>query len=186
MHQRQRIRDAAKDALVNQTAAEGRVFRTRVLPLRKIELPAIAVYTGREASDRDSWNTAPRKLWREMSLVIEFTVEKDPDLEIEDQLDDMLSQVERALVQTDGEHGALSGTCADCVFDDLEPEFFEVGEKIVGTYTTRWLVTYHSYMPEAEDKPLDDLVTVNVRTNLGNEVHEDNEAEDNIDGLNEE
>jgi hypothetical protein len=169
-HQRQLIREAVKAALVAQTgappayptAAGAHVYETRMVPFRKLELPAIAVYALEESVDPDSKNSAPRELSRTLQLAIEGAAEAVDN--IDDTLDSLAQQIERVMHADT----TLSGTASDSILSDTSIDIADDGKKPLGVVRLVYTVTYYSYVPEAEDNPLDDLNTVHVDYSLGN------------------
>lgn len=170
-HQRKVIRHAVRDALKGKTAAVGRVFASRVVPLRRTELPAIAVYTLEETVDPESRASAPRELERQMPVVIEGWV--TPGDNADDAMDDLAEQIERVM------HADpyLGGVVAESILESTSMEVLEDGERLMGLVMLTYAVTYQTQSPEAPSD-LDDFVTVDAIYNPGGEVHEDDVAED--------
>lgn len=97
-HERADIRNQAVTQLIaGNTGAAGRVFKTRMAPVKGAELPAIAVYTLDEDVDPESVTTSPRKLYRTVDLVIDAWAQVPADGSIDDALDDLALQVETAM-----------------------------------------------------------------------------------------
>ena len=183
-HPRKEIRDAVATLLVDaETAADDRVVKTRVIPWRRQQLPAIAVYTDSDPVDPRSKTTSPRQYDRTVELVVEIGVLHTDALSADDALDALELEVLSAL----GVDPTLGEVCDDLFLAVSEPEFFADGDKVVGTLRMQFDVTYRQFVPADEDVDLpDDFDTANVRYNLGNEVHEDDQAEDNITDIYEE
>lgn len=179
LHQRQRIREAAKAALVGKTAVGDRVHETRILPWKKIELPAIAVYTLNEEVDPESARSAPRELERTVELAIEAFVEAGDN--VDDALDALALQIERAMHADE----TLGGTASDSILSSSEMAVLKDGEKLAGTIGLTYSVRYFTYAPDAADVHLNEFATADIRHNLGNVVHPDNEAHDRLTGLDE-
>jgi hypothetical protein len=172
-HGRKEIRDAVAQLLTDaDTAAEERVFKSRSVPLGRLQLPALTVYTLEETVDPESAQTAPRDLRRNLALVIEGAVE---GATADDDMDALALEVETALHADPTFGGLATDSLLESTTLDVKPE----GEKLVGILSMVYAVVYHSSAPvEAE---ADDLDTVVVHTNLSDSVHEDDQAEDNID-----
>lgn len=160
-HQRKLIRDAVVAALTDATAAGEQVEATRVIPYRKSTLPAIAVYTLKEATDRDSANTAPRRLRRELELEIAAVVA--PSDRMDDALDALAVEIEAAM-DADRE---LGGTCADSFLESTTIEPLADGDSIMGLMTMTYVVTYQTEAV-ADASAADDFLRVGATQNLGN------------------
>jgi hypothetical protein len=86
MHQRQAIREAVVAALSGKTAAETRVYATREVPWKRLELPGISVYCLEEEKDQG-------KLKVQVAvLLVAALTEK-----VDDALDDLALEVENAM-----------------------------------------------------------------------------------------
>lgn len=162
-HQRKEIRLAVQAALVAaDTAAETRVYASRMIPFRRIDLPAIAVYTLEESSvDNDS---APRELTRTLQLVIEAAV-RATGTQIDDELDDLAEEIERAMHADE----TFGGKCGDSVLASTEMDLAEDGDRMIGILKLTYATTYYTYAPEDADVTLDDLETVETTYDLGTE-----------------
>jgi hypothetical protein len=86
MHARQAIREAVVAALVDKTAALDRVFKTREVPWRKIELPGISVYALEEEKP-----DAKRMVKLGVVAVVSLSEKVD------DALDDLALEIETAM-----------------------------------------------------------------------------------------
>jgi hypothetical protein len=184
-HQRTLIRDAAKAPVLNKTAAGTNVVTTRIVPWRAKDLPAVAIYTLRESVDKSSKETAPRELMRMPALVIEGALKMADAFvaanggNMDDALDAMALQLERAIAADD----TLAGTVGDVVLADTDVEILRDGDQLIGVIALSYDVTYHTYLPDAEDVELDDFDTADIRHSLANAVHADNQAHDLLDNL---
>ncbi len=185
IHKRQAIREAVKAQLIGvgpngydyRTAAALRVYATRVLPWKRGELPAIAVYMLEESVAPESKATAPRELTRNAQLAIEAAVKAGDN--VDDALDAIALEIERAIHSDE----TLAGTASDAVLATTELNVAEDGERLVGFVRLTYSVTYYTYAPEAADVVLDDLTTVNIRTSLGGTVAPADQAEDLLENL---
>lgn len=105
-HIRRRVRDHVVALLSTQVPADllptDRVLKSRVRNLGSDELPAILVYTAKEASRRANQDG---DLERALDLIIDLRVEGNDD--IDDALDDLASAVEIAMGQ-DAQVGGLA------------------------------------------------------------------------------
>jgi len=169
-HQRQRIREAVATRLVCKTTAGARVFETRVIPFRRLELPALAVYALSESSEDQQ--SAPRELKRTLSLIIEAAVKSGDN--VDDAMDMIALEVERAMHADE----TFGGLASDSVLASTDLEVFEEADQFVGLVKLQYEVTYYTAAPDAADVPMDDLQTISARTNLGGAQHEGDQAQD--------
>lgn len=179
-HQRQLIREKVKSLLLGNTAAETRVFESRVIPWNKLQLPAIAVYLGNEDIDPPSSTSAPRELKRTVDVRIEAAVQQtdNPD----DAMDDLLLEIESVLSPEETWGGVVSDSFLAGV---PEPEILETGGKLVGVLTVIYSATYYDYALQ-EEPSLAVFDRANIRHKLNNTVHVNNEARDTLDDINQE
>lgn len=168
-HRRQLIREAIKAALLGETDAGDRVYETRKAPVKRLDLPAIAVYTLSESVSQDSRATSPRELKREMNVAIEAVVKEGENAD--DAMDDLALQIERVM-HADPTFG---GVCGDSMLVETSMDLSELGDQPVGIVILTYAVTYYTGAPEADDVELDDLSTVTVDYAGG--------ANDIVDGL---
>lgn len=91
-HVRKQIRNAAKEALIGLGTTGERVFVSRVYPLDKAKLPGLLIFTPGEDSGRED---SPTELMRDMTLQVHGIVRISTS--IEDELDDIALEVEKAL-----------------------------------------------------------------------------------------
>jgi hypothetical protein len=183
-HPRQLIREAAKVVLVGTapaflTAAGDRVFETRIIPYRKRELPAIALYTLTEPIDQAGSNTAPRKLKRQLSLMIEAAAAVPAEGTIDDVLDELALEIEIAMHRED----TLGGLVSDLMLASTEMDVAGEGENLLGVLRLTYSVTYYTDAPDSRDSELDEFQSANIRHKLNNLVEEANEAVDELTGI---
>lgn len=177
-HPRKLIRDAAKALLLGQTVAGTRVHKTRAVPLRGGKLPALTLYTTSEAVDPSSQRTSPRELKRTVQLVIEGAVKATaPGEDIEDALDALAKEVERALHRDE----SLAGTADDSILTGTEVETAEEGEAVFGVVVLTYAVTYYAFAVDAADGPQDDFKTADIRHSLGGAQAAADQAHDVVD-----
>lgn len=176
--QRTLIRRAAVAALLNKTAAQFRVQATRMQPWRRGDLPAIALFLGKETADESL--QAPREYECHVELVIEAAIAAD------DNVDDAVDAISRQIKQAMNESRRLSGTCSDTTYTDGDPILLDEGERPTLVFQLTYDVKYfdvaveHPTVDNPEDDPLDDFVTAAVTTNLGNAVVPGNQVNDVI------
>jgi hypothetical protein len=184
-HQRTVIRAAFVAALKDTTRAEERVVSTRIWPWKEKDLPALAVYTLTESVDPASRTTAPRELERNVDVAIEGVVQLSDA--VDDELDAFAVEIERAV------DAILSATAPDQVLSDLLLQSTELaiateGEQSVGLVRLVYDVRYYTRAPEADDVPLEDLKTVDVRysdLDGGEDISPNDQASDRLDNLDE-
>jgi hypothetical protein len=141
-HPRQQIREAVTAALLNQTAAGSRVYETRVVPWKKAELPALAVYSLSEEVLDVSEGTAPRELKRVLRLAVEGAVWEGQN--VDDAVDALSSEVEAAM-HADPTFGVAS--VGDAILEGTEIEVSDEGDKLVGFVRWTYRVTYYTMAP---------------------------------------
>lgn len=96
MHARQQIREAVKAAVTGLSITGSNVFTTRMHKFEDAGLPALAIYTLQEESDRDTIGT--RKQERMLRVAVEIAVKQVSDTD--EALDDIAAEVESALETT--------------------------------------------------------------------------------------
>src|SRR5262245_29763898 len=158
-HQREIVRKAVRDALIDRTDAKRRVTTTRVIPYRKTDCPAITVYTLTE-SVSEAENTAPRELTRELDVEIVGWVSEGPQMD--DALDDLALQIETA-IHADP---TLGGAAGDMVMQSTEASVSKDGDCLLGLITLKYTATYRTMAPEADDS-LPDFLTADVLYDVG-------------------
>jgi hypothetical protein len=169
-HPRQLIRDAVTALLTGETVAETRVFKTRMVPYRRAQLPALAVYSLNEPVERG--NAAPKELERRLELAIEGALIGTDN--VDDALDDLALEIETAMHADD----TLTDTAEDSILSSTELEVVEDGDRTVGLVRLVYSVTYFTHAPETG--ALDSFTTGNVKTSLSNEVATADQPEDTI------
>lgn len=164
-----------------RTLAQDRVYRSRAKasPYRQAQLPAILVYTSEEPAKKA--NEAPRELERTAQVVIEAMVEGAPGSELDDALDAIALQIEQAMNLDE----TIGGKASDSLLASTDSDVLEEGNRIVGVIRLVYGATYFSNVPWPEDQTLEDLETVTVKTSLSNAVHPTNQAQDQLEGLEE-
>lgn len=182
MHQRNKIRTAAKELLINNTIALTRVFPTRVIPWATIELPAIAVYTLTEETRNDSSETAPRELIRDLMLVVEAAISAGSTITplLDDALDNIAKEIEDVLAAD----FTLKDTCADCFIGSTEVEIIENGDELIGVITLKFKVEYSTYYPETVSG-LDDFTTAQVKYKVSDTLPDADLAQDFLENIHE-
>lgn len=182
LHPRQKIREAAKAALVGKTAAGAKVYETRTVPFRLVDCPAISVYTPGDSVDVDrSLQSSTRTLDRTLTLEIVAAVKGGGN--VDDDLDAIALEIERAMHLD----WTLGGTCADSILTDTETDVKKDGDQFIGFVLLEYTVFYTSEAPDHSEAPdLDALESVDVRYSLKNQQAPADRANDLITGLGEE
>lgn len=175
LHQRQIIREAVKRQLLRKTVAGDRVYETRAVPLRGLELPAIAVFTLQEPVDSASKNTAPRELTRNLQLVIEANVKAGQN--VDDAIDAMALEIERAIDADE----TFGGVASDAVLSNTEMDTDERGDQLIGVLTLTYAVTYFTRPCDSAVPKLADFDRMDVKTNLSGDVLPADESEDSVE-----
>lgn len=174
-HRRILIREAVKNRLEDAAiVASGKVFKSRTIPWRPRDLPAIAVYTLSETVDPASANTAPRERKMQLNLVTEGAVHGVAD--IDDALDALAEKIEKA-IESEETFGDL---VADTFLASTDIELYEDGELYLGVIRLQWSITYYEFAPNDADADLDDFTKADIRYNQRNEQDEEDEAHDSI------
>jgi hypothetical protein len=170
-HQRQVIREAVVAQLKGRTSAEDRVFKSREIPLKRCELPAICVYTLEETVDQDSRQSSPRRLSRPLQVAVELVVENSED--VDDVIDALALEVEDAL-EADPFFGS---SCVDSMLASTQIGIDVTGAKPVGRALMAYAVLYETTATAAT---LDDLTKVHTETSLGGQQAPGDRAVDEI------
>ena len=176
MHARQAIREACKTILVSaNTAAGSRVYETRLTPWEAVKLPAIAVYALEETIDQDqSRETAPRQLWRNLTLEIVGAVRAGDN--VDDALDDMAASIEAAM----NADRWISGTVGDSLLDSTNIAIEVTGDKPIGFVVLNYAVTYFTESPTEATQVVSPLEGFDIQTSLEDAQAEADRAKDTI------
>jgi hypothetical protein len=185
LHQRKVIRDAVRALLLGRTAASDRVFGMRMLPFRKIELPALAVYWTTEPVDPASRSTAPRYLKRTVTIAIEAAVvagdEADP---AEDQMDAIALQIEDAM-HADDQLG-LPDVVHDTVLAGSDNDIAADADGVYSVIRLLYDVEYETPAPDPDATPVvDEFSTADIRYDLSGGQEDEDQAHDTLTGLEE-
>lgn len=169
-HPRKLIRQAVAAQLAGQTAAGARVFRSRMVPLKRVELPAIAIYTPEEEADFET-DSAPRELKRTLQLYIESAADGTGD--VDDVLDDLAEQIEAAMDADD----TLDGNASSSVLTRTELDVDESTGRTVSVIRLTYAVTYYAFAP-AEVAAPDDFITADIRHSVNGDQAAADQARD--------
>lgn len=160
LHQCKVIRDTVVALLVGKTAAESRVVASRKNAYKKNELPAISVYTLEETVDRESRNTAPRELTRDLKVEIAGWVFHAPDGSLVDDAMDALKLEIETVMYADP---FLGGAAGDSLLEGTVWGLRNEGDVPMGLVVLTYSVTYRTLAPEAPDiDSLDDFITADT------------------------
>lgn len=170
-HQRKLIRDAVLLALTGvgpafATAAGARVYNNRVAawPLRLLELgPCLSVYAVEESTEPSSRTTAPKRLQRNLQLAVEGAVVAGPGGDVDDSIDALCVEVERAMHRDP----TFGGTCGESILASTAIEVTSEGKTEIGNVRLVYDVTYYTLAPDPADVALDDLELLEANIDLG-------------------
>lgn len=177
IHERQAIREAVITRLAGPgptypTAAGARVFKTRLSPIRGLELPALNVYTDDEVSDAK--NTAPVELARVVPVVVEGWVALTSG--VDDALDALALQIETAMDSDSSFGDTVESTLTLTQFGyKLE------GERQMGCVHLEYTTTYRTNARLGVSA--DEFDTADVQTSLGGTQATADQAHDLLTGL---
>lgn len=137
-HVRKQIRDAVETTLRSGVSlVSRRVYGSRVYPLTKEKLPAIAVYTTSESSN--IMTLGLRTLMRELSLNVDVYVSINDTFD--DNVDAICLQIEEAIAA----NYTLGGLSKDTILVSTEVDYDGETENPVGvarlTYTVQYVTT---------------------------------------------
>lgn len=177
MHERQAIREAVIARLIGTgpayaTAATTRVFKTRLHPIRGVELPALNVYTDDETSD--SKRTAPVELTRTVPVVVEGWVSLTSG--VDDALDALALQIETAM-----DRDSSFGDTVESVLTLTQFGYKLDGDRPMGVVHLEYTMTYRTAARLAS--PVDDFDTADVRVSLGGVQAPNDQAHNTFTGL---
>lgn len=182
-HDRTTIRQAAKSALEADAAivaSRAKVYAGRIGAIPQAMVPAINVLTPSETVRDDSQESAPWRLERELSLVVEVTV-WDKDERVADTLDTLAWLVECALLRDD----TLGGACGELHLQSTETTFDVEGNVPMGTASVTFTALYDTTFPAEGTDPLPIFDEAHTAWDIvGNESSSDR-ARDTIAGLHE-
>lgn len=167
LHKRQAIREGIAAQLAGKTAAETRVYETRMVPFHRLTLPAIAVYSTEESSDDQQ--TAPRGYKRALTVTVEAAVKGSGN--VDDAMDAIALEIEGA-VEADR---TVAGAADDLTLTGTQMDLIEHGDHAFGSVRLQYRVTYYT---EAAALELDDLNTIDAKTSLGGTQAPAEQAED--------
>lgn len=139
IHPRQAIRERVRDLLKFKTSAEDRVFTSREVPWRKIDLPGIAIYSLEETSEPAFSNTEPRIFERIVSLAVVGVVMVSED--VDDRIDALALEIE-SVVNADPALGL--STVVDSYLAATAVEIAEEQGRPVGAVRLTYTVKYQS------------------------------------------
>jgi len=142
-HVRTQIRNAVAAALTGLTTTGPRVHPSRVWPLQQTDLPALLVYTTSDQVDYErSTIGRPRKLWRDLELVVEARAASAAGL------DDTLDRIETEVIAALNLDITLGGLAKEIEIAGTEIEF-DTAETPIGTNRMTFRLAYR----HREDDP---------------------------------
>lgn len=135
MHARTQIRSAVATICTGLAATGSRVFVTRNYPIASAEMPGLCIYTTEERSGPEIMR-APRRLLRELSIVVEGYARGTGDVEAA--LDAIAAQVETAI----GTDPTLGGTVRRVHIAQTETIQSADGEQPIGIVRLTFAAEY--------------------------------------------
>lgn len=156
-HPRKQIRDAVLAALQapGATSCGSKVFGNRARQLWKTELPCLLVYT--ESESAEIYTQAPLEYKRSLKLVIEVVAVAADNLD--DQLDEILEQLERAIYR-DETFGDLVSTTT---IVSTEMDIIDEGEKPAGAAKLTLEMIYYWRPADTQEPESVALLTVDAQ-----------------------
>jgi hypothetical protein len=183
-HERAQIRARVVAFLNNATNAQCRVFRGRISPARRKELPYIVVSTPSDDVDvSESRLRNPREYLRALTVIVEAHAEERGGVGIDDILDDLAYQIEVALADpfwSDETENAVE--VEDAILAATDIEFDDEATRKLGRVKLTYSASYKTLRPvPPSDDSLDDFERFQSTYNLGNEVDPGDEAIDEVE-----
>ncbi len=176
MHQRQIIREAVRTALLNNTSVGTKVSKNRKLTYREGQLPAIDLANSSDEVDSASADTAPLELFHTYSLDVRVRVAVTD--EADNAMDALAEEIE-PLMHADPFFGGAAGGNGS----RLTGTTFNIGAE--GELDIGLMVLKYDFQYYTEAQPvlsgLDTFNTAYSTINVDNAVHEDEDAEDDIE-----
>ena len=142
-HVRKQIRDAVVTALTGLSTTSSNVYRSRVFPLEKAKLPALAIFTKSEAVEFDTLHI-PRSINRALEIGVEAFVTNMTNTD--NTLDTIAVEVEEALAAD----VTLGGLAKDLQVTAFEADYSGDGETTlaIGRFTV--VVQYRTLENDVE------------------------------------
>ncbi len=134
-HARTQIRKAVVNALKGNTAAENRVYESRVYALDDPKLPALLVFTPQESMGQPSIQR-PRTQMRQLQLMVEGYLKARGD--IDSDADALALEVEQLI----GADPTLGGLVKDAMLDTTATRLSGEGEKPVAIVSLTFVILY--------------------------------------------
>lgn len=120
------------------------IHKSRIHSFQEDELPTWAVYTGEEEITESGDLPYPRRVIREVQLILEGFHRTAPD--IENVLDQMAAEAEAII----GADPTLNSLVKDCLIEQTETEFVKEGSLDLGLVRLTFLCEYHTSETDAE------------------------------------
>jgi hypothetical protein len=173
IHPETQIRQTVAQLLTDaNTVAQDRVFRSRTTHQRRVELPAIAIYT--LSTESEVADEAPRTIRHASALAVELRLDAAtaPDY-VDDSMDVFRLQVEDVL----NYNRDLIPDTEDLTPVGTELGFESSGERVTAVALMSYVVVYRS---SAQPSGTDSLTSVEATYNLGNAQDPGNQRQDLI------
>ena len=180
-HERKLIRQAMVAKLAALvTSVGGRVFKTRLEPIKTVELPCLNVYTTDvETISEDSADTAPRELKRTARIAVDaWTTATD---NVDDEVDDLAEEVEAAM---DDDVFLGIAFIDDVILQSTEVGLSTQGNRPMGVVHLEFAVTYRTQV--RKPAPTDKFDKADTRISISGEQATDDQTHDFRAGINQE
>jgi len=138
-HVRKQLRDAVASVVTGLTSTGARVHKSRVLPLDRIELPALCVFARQDSPDYDN-GAMGTTVVRVLEVHVQGYARRLDGPQLEDSLDAMAAEVETALFADTSLGGLAHGV-------RLGPQVLEVdgdGDQDLGVIDMVFEVIYRT------------------------------------------
>ncbi|PIR25610.1 MAG: hypothetical protein COX62_04645 [Deltaproteobacteria bacterium CG_4_10_14_0_2_um_filter_43_8] len=179
MHQRQLIREAIVNTLLNNTDAGVNVLSNQASAHWDdgLNLPAINVTIKSEPVEE--FDRAPLSFKRDLFVNIEIVAGANDEKTLTDSLDTIADQVESLLFVDE----TLNDTCDRILLVNIDMDFREDGARKLGSTKITLICQYVTDLPKVQDNQIQhgnitDLAGVNIDYDIG---HHDSDPDGNID-----
>lgn len=135
-HARQQIREAAAGIVTGLTTTGSNVYQSRAYALGTSELPCLLVYTNTEEVVGPQTIGSPRRIERDLELVIQGIHRNETGLD--DRLDTIASEVETAIAADP----TLGLNVVDTLLARTDIEYDVETDKPIGSVILRFIVRY--------------------------------------------
>lgn len=159
-HPRKTIRDALATLLLNKTAAVDRVYSNRSRPQSVSKLPAIGIYNAGDTAAL--FDESPRRYRRQFNIAVDCYVKDTGGDEIDDTLDDLADEVERAVFADT----TVGGTVSDIRLGETSDVMVSDQREQTAMLTITWQAILFQDAPEEEAADLPDYTTTRAEWDI--------------------